>query len=823
MKNYDYLEKLLEKKDHLIKKLTSLTDEQKQQAIDFFNKHPNYENEIDWNRKDLTWEDFDAVINKSRDTKSQIKKAVKKGIEGLQEGEDYIYLGTFKYEGSDVDAYIPLNWKGSRVLASDQVPPLLSTVFDGFTGAKWCIAYQKTDQYWNSYTGRGDWFIFLLGEKVPTKKIAIQLSKEFLSQRKAVEYYESLFSRTYPKLERMLVNTIINSKDFLFLENDSLEDLITSEIDKCRAEFKSIVLNFHKLLTFYTRSYQLSKISKRYGFNSNINFDVYNVSAWDSKDMNNRFNPFEDSESSPLFSMDKSSVSYCAKVIFNEILKDSTLLEKIEDVLANKFNIKNDTVYSLKDGVMNQLSNVVNYFSSECIKNILWEVYGSNVQDNIIEDFKKALDSFTIEGTNTIDFEKIYNFVGVLGDDAYYYYKKTPQNVDFISLLSALCTIILTKTKTAGYATFKNFYEENNYSDKNKVELLLKDYLKNSDLDNPFSLAKEKSSDINIIDLILEAIIDPVTHKFTYDFSQFEGNFRLDKDDSLIRNSSNKKYLLSSLEGCPKVCNSFFLRGFTVESGNLVGAPEEVRDYFKVIEAGITSLKGAPLKVTGIFDVLPEEGVTFNMNDLKGITYYRKTPSLEFAFPYSSVDLDVTSKIAEFGVLNIPHNVPISGNGVITNAVYYGSDESTPVYKTFSLNYYTGSVTQRTSNLINKIGNNYEALLITIQSLSKSSTPLGSNLGLRMAAKDFFNILGWEKFSQESKPFITESIWSLPQLKDSLERLPESLPIKVYVSNKYTEKTLASLKKQFDLWCKAHPNYTSKFGNIEVIPKRLVP
>ena len=814
MKNYDYLEKLLEKKDHLIKKLTSLTDEQKQQAIDFFNKYPNYENEIDWNRKDLTWEDFDAVINKSRDTKSQIKKAVKKGIEGLQEGEDYIYLGTFKYEGSDVDAYMPLNWKGSRVLASDQVPPLLSTEFDGFTGAKWCIAYQKTDRYWNNYTGSGDWFIFLLGEKVPTKKIALQLSKDFLSQRKAVDYYESLFSRTYPKLERMLVNTIINGKDFLFLENDSLDDLVTSGIDRCRTEFKSIVLNFHKLIAFYTKSYQRSNSGKGYGFNPPINFDIYNVSAWDSRDKNNRFNPFEDSEESYI---DKSSVSYCAKVIFNEILKDSTLLEKIEDVLAKKFNIKNDTVYSLKASVMNQLSNVVNYFSSECTKNILWELYGNNIQDNIIEDFKKALDSFTIEGTNTIDFEKIYNFVGVLGDDAYHYYKKTPQNVDFISLLSALCTIVLTKVKPAGYNTFKTFYEENNYSDRKKVELLLMDYLKNSDLDNPFNLAKETSSDINIIDLILEAIIDPATHKLAYDFSQFEGNFRLDKEDILTRNSSNKKYLLSSLEGCPKVCSSFFLRGFTLESGNLVGAPVEVGAYFKVIEAGITSLKGAPLKVTGIFDVIPEEGVTFNMNDLKGITSYGKMPLLQDSFPFSSVDLNVTSKIAEFGVLNIPHNVPISGNGVITNVYYHGF----PAYKTLSLNYDTGRVTQRTSNLINKIGNNYEALLITIQSLSKSSTTAGYNF--RMSGNDFFNILGWEKFSQESKPFITESIWSLPQLKDSLELLPESLPIKVYVSNKYTEKTIASLKKQFDLWCKAHPNYTSKFGNIEVIPKRLLP
>lgn len=187
---YSKFFKLIEKKDHLIKRLSSLTDEQKQSAIEFFNKHPNYESEIDWNRKDLSWDDFEAVINKPRNTKSQIKKAVKKGIEGLQEGVDYDFLGEGTYKGKPFSVYVPANWKGSRVLASDQVEPKLGTVFDGYTGAKWCISYQKTDQYWKIYTNiledsdksdlgairRGSMFLFFFGESIPSYKLAIQFS-----------------------------------------------------------------------------------------------------------------------------------------------------------------------------------------------------------------------------------------------------------------------------------------------------------------------------------------------------------------------------------------------------------------------------------------------------------------------------------------------------------------------------------------------------------------------------------------------------------------------------------------------------------------------
>ena len=53
--------RLLEKKDHIIRNLKNLSDDEKTQLIDFFNKHPNLENKINWNDKDLYFSDFENM------------------------------------------------------------------------------------------------------------------------------------------------------------------------------------------------------------------------------------------------------------------------------------------------------------------------------------------------------------------------------------------------------------------------------------------------------------------------------------------------------------------------------------------------------------------------------------------------------------------------------------------------------------------------------------------------------------------------------------------------------------------------------------------
>lgn len=177
MKYFEFF-KMLEKKDHLINKM-NITDEQKQIAIEFFNKHPNYESDVDWNRKDLSWEDLEKVIYKQRNTKSQFKKAVKSGIEGIVEGEDYLSLAEGTFKGKSYKIYQPLTWLGSRTLASNNVPPVLTSLKEdeAFSGARWCIAYQKDSKDWNRYLREGKTFLFAFGEGIYTKKSAIEISK----------------------------------------------------------------------------------------------------------------------------------------------------------------------------------------------------------------------------------------------------------------------------------------------------------------------------------------------------------------------------------------------------------------------------------------------------------------------------------------------------------------------------------------------------------------------------------------------------------------------------------------------------------------------
>lgn len=165
--NYIEIFRLLEKKDHIIKKLNNLTDEQKQSAIDFFSKHPNYENEIDWNRKDLSWKDFEDVINKPRVSKNQMKKASKSdNTNWLTEGSFYEVL----YEGEKFTIYQPLTYIGSRYLASQDVAP--------YTVSKWCISYQKTRDYWKEYTSnRRCVFLFVFTD---SHKYALQIPVDFI-------------------------------------------------------------------------------------------------------------------------------------------------------------------------------------------------------------------------------------------------------------------------------------------------------------------------------------------------------------------------------------------------------------------------------------------------------------------------------------------------------------------------------------------------------------------------------------------------------------------------------------------------------------------
>ena len=168
--------RLHESKTTILKKLLkngNITEEQFQIADEFFKKYSAFENEIDWNRGlKITWDDLKAVIYKERNSESQTKKKIRKGLEGFEEGKDYLVL-------KETDSYVvyqPFTWEASRMIASHYVEP--SRNEDGkIEDANWCTAYQKDRTYWDGHN-KIEAFIYICGESIPTKKVAVSISEE---------------------------------------------------------------------------------------------------------------------------------------------------------------------------------------------------------------------------------------------------------------------------------------------------------------------------------------------------------------------------------------------------------------------------------------------------------------------------------------------------------------------------------------------------------------------------------------------------------------------------------------------------------------------
>ena len=114
--------RLREVKTNQLKKLLkngNITEEQFNIADDFFKRHNTFEKEIDWNRGlKITWDELSSVIYKERNSKSQIRKKIRKGLEGFTEGKDYLVIAEGEYNGEPWVAYQPFTWEASRMIAS---------------------------------------------------------------------------------------------------------------------------------------------------------------------------------------------------------------------------------------------------------------------------------------------------------------------------------------------------------------------------------------------------------------------------------------------------------------------------------------------------------------------------------------------------------------------------------------------------------------------------------------------------------------------------------------------------------------------------------
>ena len=168
--------RLKESKTNQLRKLLNngnITEEQFQIADEFFKTYSAFENEIDWNRGlKITWDDLKAVIYKERNSESKTRKKIRKGLEGFEEGKDYLVLE----ETDSYTAYQPFTWEASRMIASHYVEPSINE-YGNLDDANWCTAYQKDRDYWDNHN-EIEAFIYICGEDIPSKKVAISISKE---------------------------------------------------------------------------------------------------------------------------------------------------------------------------------------------------------------------------------------------------------------------------------------------------------------------------------------------------------------------------------------------------------------------------------------------------------------------------------------------------------------------------------------------------------------------------------------------------------------------------------------------------------------------
>ena len=234
----DIFRKFLENKDRFIDKL-ELSDEQKEELKAFFKAHPNYENKIDWNKKDLVYEDFKPVLALEGKSRNSIKKygiSGKAKIADLEEGIDFDIIK----QTSSYTLYFVKTFKGSEVLARPTTPP------EGITG-KWCIAGRNYspgtgDSHWRSYTSAGYWFFFIFTSKT---KYALSFSVKNFDESGAEKITDNflkcfncedrqLSSRLWPESVKEAVKTLNDPSVLAMLRTQAANRQQQLEIEKAR-------------------------------------------------------------------------------------------------------------------------------------------------------------------------------------------------------------------------------------------------------------------------------------------------------------------------------------------------------------------------------------------------------------------------------------------------------------------------------------------------------------------------------------------------------------------------------------------------------------
>lgn len=190
-----------------ILKHPTLSDEQKEELIEFFKTHNDQHNLIDWNRfNKMEYAEIRAII----ETWERTHLLPQRKLSDLKSGKDYEYLG----EEDDYKYYFIYTYEASVAFASNNIGPEVwsplcdwyikneggeetnweqNVLYDfpqkeldgGITygGAKWCISMNHTQRYWKKYRDNDKDFVFAIrnssSEKDKRNKYAIEFRAEY--------------------------------------------------------------------------------------------------------------------------------------------------------------------------------------------------------------------------------------------------------------------------------------------------------------------------------------------------------------------------------------------------------------------------------------------------------------------------------------------------------------------------------------------------------------------------------------------------------------------------------------------------------------------
>jgi hypothetical protein len=162
--NLGYTEAQMTKKAKIINQLDTLSATQKETTIAFFSKYPVFENRIDWNIKALTYSDFEKVFLMVDESHKTQKTKIKENPELLFKGHHCRIVSRTE----DFIIAMPLDW---------ECAVFFNSFNSGGKGAKWCIGYKSTYQFWNDSIDTGNVFylvFFIKKHPVYGKKVMIK-------------------------------------------------------------------------------------------------------------------------------------------------------------------------------------------------------------------------------------------------------------------------------------------------------------------------------------------------------------------------------------------------------------------------------------------------------------------------------------------------------------------------------------------------------------------------------------------------------------------------------------------------------------------------